>query len=117
MQLLFMNNFYPQLRIGNGYDIHKFREKINNWGGIINTSKWFGLGSQDADVLCHSIMDALIGSRTWRYRKIFPPTEAKWKNADSLELLFNIVNLIRDKGWSLTISTADNLKTKIKTLY
>ena len=100
-----MNNFYPQLRIGNGYDIHKLveGEKLIIGGVLLKHPNGLGLeGHSDADVLCHSIMDALIGSLALGdIGKYFPPTEAKWKNADSLELLFNIVNLIRDKGWEI----------------
>lgn len=100
-----MNNFYPQFRIGNGYDIHKLveGEKLIIGGLLLKHPNGLGLeGHSDADVLCHSIMDALLGSLSLGdIGKFFPPTEAKWKNADSLELLFNIVNLIRDKGWEI----------------
>jgi len=100
-----MNNFYPQFRIGNGYDIHKLVEgrKLILGGVILNHPNGLGLdGHSDADVLCHSIMDALLGSLTLGdIGKYFPPTEVKWKNADSLELLAKIVRLIRDKGWEI----------------
>ncbi len=100
-----MNNLYPQFRIGNGYDIHKLIEgkKLILGGVLLNHPNGLGLdGHSDADVLCHSIMDALLGSLTLGdIGKYFPPTDDEWKNADSLELLSKIVKLIRKKGWEI----------------
>ena len=59
-------------------------------------------GHSDADVLIHSIMDALLGALSLGdIGKFFPPTEEKWKNADSLFLLSKVIELIRKEGWEV----------------
>tara|TARA_Y100001978_G_scaffold149350_1_gene134412 strand:- start:1070 stop:1570 length:501 start_codon:yes stop_codon:yes gene_type:complete len=101
----------PKFRIGNGYDIHRLvegRELII--GGVkLNHPNKLGLdGHSDADVLSHSIMDALLGALSLGdIGKYFPPTDLKWKNADSLELLSKVVELIRNEGW--TINNIDSV--------
>ena len=98
-----MTKSLPRFRIGNGYDIHRLtkdRELII--GGVkLQHPNELGLdGHSDADVLSHSIMDALLGALSLGdIGKYFPPTDQKWKNADSLILLSKVAQLIRDKGW------------------
>ena len=59
-------------------------------------------GHSDADVLIHSIMDALLGAISLGdIGKFFPPNEEKWKNADSLFLLSKVIELIRKEGWEV----------------
>ena len=100
-----MNKFTPKFRIGNGYDIHRLvkgRDLII--GGItLQHPDKLGLdGHSDADVLSHSIMDALLGALSLGdIGKYFPPTDEKWKNADSLVLLSKVIELIRNKGWEV----------------
>ena len=100
-----MNDNYPKIRIGNGYDIHRLvkgRDLII--GGVkLHHPDDLGLdGHSDADVLCHSIMDALLGALSLGdIGKYFPPTDEKWKNADSLLLLSQVVDLIRNKNWEI----------------
>jgi len=92
-----------KFRIGNGYDIHRLktgRDLII--GGVkLKHPNNLGLdGHSDADVLSHSIMDALLGALSLGdIGKYFPPTDDKWKNADSLILLSKVVELINSKGW------------------
>ena len=100
-----MNKSSPNFRIGNGYDIHRLvkgRDLII--GGVkLNHPDNLGLdGHSDADVLCHSIMDALLGALSLGdIGKYFPPTDEKWKNADSLFLLSEVIDLIRNKKWEI----------------
>ena len=100
-----MKNFSPSFRIGNGYDIHRLtigRDLII--GGIkLQHPSNLGLdGHSDADVLTHSIMDALLGALSLGdIGKYFPPSDEKWKNSDSLELLSKVITLIRNKGWEV----------------
>ena len=98
-----MNNNLPKFRIGNGYDIHKLVEGRDLIiGGVkLTHPDDLGLyGHSDADVLSHSIMDALLGALSLGdIGKYFPPTDSKWKNADSLILLSKVVELIAEKGW------------------
>ena len=100
-----MNGHSPKLRIGNGYDIHRLvtdRELII--GGVnLKHPNNLGLdGHSDADVLSHSIMDALLGALSLGdIGKFFPPSDDKWKNADSLLLLSKVIDLIRNEGWEV----------------
>ena len=83
------------LRIGNGYDMHRLvsgRPLI--LGGVeLNHPEGLGLdGHSDADVLTHAIMDAILGALSLGdIGKYFPPDDPKWKNADSLILLEQVV--------------------------
>ena len=98
-------NQLMQFRIGNGYDIHRLVEGRDLIiGGIqLRHPDNLGLdGHSDADVLTHSIMDALLGALSLGdIGKHFPPNENKWKNADSLFLLSKVIELIRLEGWEL----------------
>ena len=100
-----MNGHSPKFRIGNGYDIHRLvtdRELII--GGVnLKHPNNLGLdGHSDADVLSHSIMDALLGALSLGdIGKFFPPSDDKWKNADSLLLLSKVIDLIRNQGWEV----------------
>ena len=98
-----MTKSLPKLRIGNGYDIHRLKKGRDLIiGGVkLEHPNNLGLdGHSDADVLSHSIMDALLGALSLGdIGKYFPPNDEKWKDADSLILLSKVVELIRDKGW------------------
>ncbi|MEC8441747.1 MAG: tRNA (guanosine(37)-N1)-methyltransferase TrmD [Cyanobacteriota bacterium] len=94
-----------QIRIGNGYDIHRLvagRPLI--LGGVtLEHPDALGLdGHSDADVLVHAVMDALLGALSLGdIGKYFPPTDPKWKGADSLQLLEQVVALVRERGWQV----------------
>ena len=94
-----------QFRIGNGYDIHRLVKGRNLIiGGVkLNHPDNLGLdGHSDADVLSHSIMDALLGALSLGdIGKYFPPSDQKWKNANSLFLLSKVIELIRNQGWEV----------------
>ena len=100
-----MTKSSPKFRIGNGYDIHRLisgRDLII--GGVkLKHPNNLGLdGHSDADVLSHSIMDALLGALSLGdIGKYFPPTDQKWKDADSLILLTKVAELIKSKGWAI----------------
>ena len=100
-----MTSKSPKFRIGNGYDIHRLISGRNLIiGGIkLHHPSNLGLeGHSDADVLTHSIMDALLGALALGdIGKYFPPTEEKWKNANSLSLLSKVIVLIRNEGWDV----------------
>tara|TARA_A100001388_G_scaffold275524_1_gene261241 strand:- start:150 stop:650 length:501 start_codon:yes stop_codon:yes gene_type:complete len=100
-----MNRHSPQFRIGNGYDIHRLVKGRNLIiGGVkLQHPDNLGLdGHSDADVLSHSMMDALLGALSLGdIGKYFPPSNQKWKNADSLFLLSKIIELIRNQGWEI----------------
>ena len=96
-------NNLMRFRIGNGYDIHRLKKGRDLIiGGVkLEHPNNLGLdGHSDADVLSHSIMDALLGALSLGdIGKYFPPSDDKWKNADSLILLSKVVELIKNKGW------------------
>ena len=100
-----MTGSFPIFRIGNGYDIHRLTVGRNLIiGGIkLQHPNDLGLdGHSDADVLTHSIMDALLGALSLGdIGKYFPPSDEKWENANSLELLSKVIALIRNKGWEV----------------
>jgi 2-C-methyl-D-erythritol 2,4-cyclodiphosphate synthase len=91
------------IRIGNGYDIHQLtpgRRLI--LGGVEITHELGLLGHSDADVLTHAIMDAMLGALSLGdIGHYFPPTDAKWAGADSLKLLHQVNQLVREKGWKI----------------
>ena len=91
-----MTTYLPEFRIGNGYDIHRLVEgpKLIIGGVELNHPDNLGLdGHSDADVLSHSIMDALLGALSLGdIGKYFPPNDEKWKNADSLVLLSKVIS-------------------------
>ncbi len=100
-----MHQSSPKFRIGNGYDIHRLvKQKNLIIGGIkLQHPENLGLdGHSDADVLTHSIMDALLGALSLGdIGKFFPPTDEKWKNANSLFLLSKVIELVRHEGWEV----------------
>ena len=100
-----MSNTFPQLRIGNGYDIHRLvgGRKLIIGGVLLEHPQNLGLdGHSDADVLTHSIMDALLGALSLGdIGKYFPPSDEKWKDANSLFLLSEVIDLIRKEGWEV----------------
>ncbi len=106
------------LRIGNGYDIHRLvagRPLI--LGGITVPHSLGLLGHSDADVLTHAIMDALLGALALGdIGHYFPPTDPQWAGADSIELLHQVHSLIRARGWQVgnldTVVVAEQPKLK-----
>ncbi|HEY9906296.1 MAG TPA: 2-C-methyl-D-erythritol 2,4-cyclodiphosphate synthase [Thermosynechococcaceae cyanobacterium] len=91
------------IRIGNGYDIHRLvPERPLILGGVRIPHELGLLGHSDADALTHAIMDAMLGALSLGDIGLyFPPTDEKWKGADSLELLAQVDRLIRDRGWQI----------------
>lgn len=92
------------LRIGHGYDVHRLvkgRKLI--LGGVEIDNNGIGLlGHSDADVLLHAISDSLLGAcALGDIGKHFPDTDESFKNADSLMLLKNVVELVKSNGYSI----------------
>jgi 2-C-methyl-D-erythritol 2,4-cyclodiphosphate synthase len=94
-----------QLRIGNGYDMHRLvvGRPLILGGQRLEHPAGLGLdGHSDADVLVHAIMDALLGALSLGdIGKYFPPDDPQWKGADSLVLLEQVNALVRERGWSV----------------
>lgn len=91
------------LRIGHGYDVHKLTENRKFILGGVEIEYEKGLlGHSDGDVLLHAISDALLGAAALGdIGKLFPDCEEKYKNADSLMLLKEVVNHLKNKGFAV----------------
>jgi 2-C-methyl-D-erythritol 2,4-cyclodiphosphate synthase len=91
------------IRIGNGYDIHRLvPDRALILGGVKLEHSLGLLGHSDADVLTHAIMDAMLGALSLGdIGHYFPPTDPQWEGADSLQLLEQVDQLIRDRGWQI----------------
>jgi len=92
-----------KIRIGYGYDVHRFQEgrKLILGGVEIPHDKGL-LGYSDADVLLHAITDALLGALALGdIGSHFPDTDPAFKNADSRKLLRESYDLIQERGYKL----------------
>jgi 2-C-methyl-D-erythritol 2,4-cyclodiphosphate synthase len=91
----------PSYRIGIGFDVHAFTDNRKLIIGGVDIPFEKGLaGHSDADVLLHAISDALLGSISAGDIGIhFPDTDQKYKNANSLDLLSQVYDLVRAKGF------------------
>jgi 2-C-methyl-D-erythritol 2,4-cyclodiphosphate synthase len=92
------------IRIGNGYDIHRLvSDRPLILGGIHIPHEYGLLGHSDADVLTHAIMDAMLGALSLGdIGKYFPPSDPKWAGADSLVLLQQVNQLVQELGWQVS---------------
>ena len=100
-----MTNTSLKFRIGNGFDIHRLvaGRKLIIGGVVLEHPDNLGLdGHSDADVLIHSVMDSLLGALALGdIGKYFPPSDEKWKDANSLFLLSKVIELVRKEGWEV----------------
>ncbi len=91
------------IRTGIGFDAHRLVEgRVLILGGVAIPHAVGLLGHSDADVLTHAIMDALLGAvADGDIGRHFPDTDPKWKGADSLHLLRQVVARLTSLGWSV----------------
>ncbi|MCZ8225292.1 MAG: 2-C-methyl-D-erythritol 2,4-cyclodiphosphate synthase [Microcystis panniformis] len=91
------------IRIGNGYDIHRLVTGRPLILGGVEIAHTVGLlGHSDADVLTHAIMDAMLGALSLGdIGHYFPPTDPQWQGANSLKLLEQVNQLIIEQGWQI----------------
>ena len=89
------------MRIGHGYDVHRFApQRRLILGGVEIPSELGLLGHSDADVLLHAVMDALLGAAALRdigYH--FPDTDMRYKDISSMKLLECVAEKIADAGY------------------
>jgi 2-C-methyl-D-erythritol 2,4-cyclodiphosphate synthase len=92
-----------KIKVGFGFDVHQLKEGLDFWlGGIVVPHTKGGLGHSDADVLIHTICDALLGAANMGdIGQHFPDTSDKYKGIDSKILLKEVVRLISEKGYSI----------------
>lgn len=91
------------LRVGQGFDVHRFAEGRRLVIGGVEIPHPAGLdGHSDADVLTHAVCDALLGAAALGdIGKHFPDTDPKFKNADSIGLLRHVSELLQAQGWGI----------------
>lgn len=89
------------IRIGHGYDVHRFEKGRKCIIGGVDIPCELGLlGHSDADVLLHAVSDALLGAAALGdIGKHFPDTSPEFEGADSLVLLQKTVELLREQGY------------------
>ena len=89
------------IRIGIGYDAHQFiDDRPLILGGVTVPHTHGLLGHSDADVLTHTIMDALLGALALgSIGDFFPDTDPAYKGADSMVLLDDVMTTISQKGY------------------
>ncbi|MDE6317833.1 MAG: 2-C-methyl-D-erythritol 2,4-cyclodiphosphate synthase [Muribaculaceae bacterium] len=92
------------IRIGNGYDVHRFAPERDLWLCGVRIPYEFGLlGHSDADVAIHALCDALLGALALRdigYH--FPDTAEKYHGVDSRLLLREVVEMITSRGYNIS---------------
>ena len=91
------------MRIGQGYDVHKFAENRRLILGGVDVPYEKGLlGHSDADVLLHAIMDALLGAAALGdIGKHFPDTDPEYEGISSLKLLDCTCLKLREAGYEI----------------
>ncbi len=91
------------LRIGNGYDVHRLKEGRKMIIGGIEIPYEKGLdGHSDADVLVHAVIDSLFGAAGLPdIGTHFPDTDPRYKGADSIRLLKESVDILCREGWQI----------------
>jgi 2-C-methyl-D-erythritol 2,4-cyclodiphosphate synthase len=91
------------IRIGHGYDVHRLVRNRRLILGGVEIDYEMGLeGHSDADVLCHSLMDALLGAAALGdIGTHFPDTDERFAGADSLALLKQTLALLSERGWQV----------------
>jgi 2-C-methyl-D-erythritol 2,4-cyclodiphosphate synthase len=91
------------IRVGIGYDSHRFAEgRPLVLGGVTIPHERGLAGHSDADAVAHALIDAILGAAAaGDIGQLFPDSDPKWKNADSMELLCSAHNLVRGRGYAL----------------
>ena len=91
------------LRIGQGYDVHRLTEgRALILGGVVIPYEQGLDGHSDADVLTHAIMDALLGAAgLGDIGKLFPDTEERYRGISSLLLLRKVGEILKINGWQV----------------
>jgi 2-C-methyl-D-erythritol 2,4-cyclodiphosphate synthase len=91
-----------ELRTGIGYDSHRFRESGGRLllGGVEVPGEPGLAGHSDADVVSHSLADALLGAAgLGDIGDHFPDDDPRWADADSIDLLGRVVAVLAEQGW------------------
>jgi 2-C-methyl-D-erythritol 2,4-cyclodiphosphate synthase len=90
-----------RIRIGQGFDVHAFGDGDHVMLGGVRVPHTQGLiAHSDGDVVIHALCDALLGALALGdIGAHFPPSDARWRDADSGLFLRHCVNIVREHGW------------------
>ncbi|MGA1163024.1 MAG: 2-C-methyl-D-erythritol 2,4-cyclodiphosphate synthase, partial [Ilumatobacteraceae bacterium] len=95
----------PEFRVGQGFDVHRFSDdptRILVLGGVVFDGERGLDGHSDADAVAHACADALLGAAgLGDIGQHFPDTDPKWKGANSLALLAEVVRLVQAERWTI----------------
>ena len=91
----------PAFRIGSGYDLHRLvPDRALVLAGVRIPFELGLAGHSDADIICHAVTDAVLGAAAMGdIGRLFPATDATWKDADSLALLGSAVAVVHGAGF------------------
>lgn len=86
------------MRIGTGYDSHRFDAARELVLGGVTIPDHAGLsGHSDGDAIAHAVIDAVLGAAAaGNVGSHFPPTDERWRGADSIQLLERAVSILHD---------------------
>lgn len=89
------------MRIGTGYDSHRFAEGRSLILGGVTIPGHAGLtGHSDGDAVAHAVIDAILGAAAaGNVGSHFPPSDDTWKDADSMELLRQAVHILAERNY------------------
>ena len=95
------------IRVGQGFDIHRFADapidgRVLFLGGVSFPDERVLVGHSDADVIAHAAADALLGAAgLGDIGQHYPDTDPAWKGADSLRILRDVAGKVRTEGWRI----------------
>ena len=92
---------FPPVRIGQGFDVHAFGEGDHVMLGGVRVAHTRGIvAHSDGDVVLHALCDAMLGALALGDIGMhFPPSDARWKGADSRAFVRHCDALLRERGW------------------
>ena len=91
-----------RIRVGQGLDVHRFRAgRPLKLCGLTLAGEVGLEGHSDADVALHAVADALLGAvGAGDIGDHFPPSDPRWRDADSSDLLARVLAVVRERGWA-----------------
>ncbi|MGE4457948.1 2-C-methyl-D-erythritol 2,4-cyclodiphosphate synthase [Stenotrophomonas acidaminiphila] len=94
---------FPPIRIGQGYDVHAFGEGDHVMlGGVRVPHRCGVLAHSDGDVILHALCDAMLGALALGdIGQHFPPSDDRWKDADSSDFVRHCNGLLHGRGWQV----------------
>lgn len=94
---------FPPIRIGHGFDVHAFKTGDHIMIGGIRVAHSCGVAAHsDGDVVLHALCDAMLGALALGdIGQHFPPSDDRWKDADSRKFVQHCKQLLLERGWKV----------------